>query len=461
MGNLTEYFVLLFKPALSRLICSLPLAVIATVFFTQLAAHAVNAPVITPGTGVYATKKTSVTITADPGDTIYFTSDGSVPTTGSTVYSSPIAIGDTATIKAIAWNSGVSSSVTYAYIQSDVTSTGVPRTGLSLWLRGEFGPVTSGSNVTQWSDLSGSSPANDATQGTGADQPTLVTDAVNGLSAVSFDGSSDYLSLASGLGDLTSGVSIFAVVKPTSTGTATIFTSGNSDPADETSIETLNTQGRFNAYNSTTGSSVTTPTSTFTVDKFQLFDAVHDGSSDAALALNTLSAGSGTVQNLTNTSRSLNYVGSDNSLGSFWQGELAELLVYSRVVSDTEKAQIEAYLFARYQLDTTTSTQAPVMSVPTGTLSQPQGIAIAASPGATVHVTLDGTQPTTSSPTYSGPVWVSYTQTVKALAVANGIESSVTSETYTLDSTKWPAPDAGDSRALEFNILQPTTAIPQ
>ncbi|MBK9622921.1 MAG: chitobiase/beta-hexosaminidase C-terminal domain-containing protein [Candidatus Obscuribacter sp.] len=53
----------------------------------------------------------TVTITASPGDTIYFTTTGAVPTSSSPVYSAPITIGDTAVIKAIARNGGVDSLV--------------------------------------------------------------------------------------------------------------------------------------------------------------------------------------------------------------------------------------------------------------------------------------------------------------------------------------------------------------
>ncbi|MCW5824875.1 MAG: hypothetical protein KIT34_18910 [Cyanobacteria bacterium TGS_CYA1] len=62
---------------------------------------------------------------------------------------------------------------------------------------------------------------------------------------------------------------------------------------------------------------------------------------------------------------------------------------------------------------------------------------------------------------YSSPINIAYTQTLKAIAVANGATSSVTSATYTLNSTKWPAPNASDTTPLNLNLQLPTTAIPQ
>ena len=66
------------------------------------------APEFTPAAGTYAEPQ-SVTITAQEGATIYYTTDGSEPTTESAVYNEPITVNEgTTTIKAIAvmtgWN---------------------------------------------------------------------------------------------------------------------------------------------------------------------------------------------------------------------------------------------------------------------------------------------------------------------------------------------------------------------
>ena len=66
------------------------------------------APEFTPAAGTY-TEPQSVTITAQDGATIYYTTDGSEPTTESAVYTEPITVNEgTTTIKAIAvmtgWN---------------------------------------------------------------------------------------------------------------------------------------------------------------------------------------------------------------------------------------------------------------------------------------------------------------------------------------------------------------------
>ena len=58
------------------------------------------------------TETTQVSMSAESGASIYYTLDGSTPTSGSTLYSAPVTLSDTTTVKAIAIKDGVSSSVT-------------------------------------------------------------------------------------------------------------------------------------------------------------------------------------------------------------------------------------------------------------------------------------------------------------------------------------------------------------
>lgn len=69
--------------------------------------------------------------------------------------------------------------------------------GLELWLDfSDSSTVTlSGSTISQVNDKSGKGWA--AVQATGANQPTLTTNAINGRSVASFDGSNDQLTVAS------------------------------------------------------------------------------------------------------------------------------------------------------------------------------------------------------------------------------------------------------------------------
>jgi hypothetical protein len=105
---------------------------------TQNPGQAVVAPVFTPVTGTSFASKLSVSITdATPGATIYYTMDGSVPSTSSTVYSGPITLGATTTVNAIAAETGYTTSTmasaVYTYAPVTVaTPVFAPVTGTSF-----------------------------------------------------------------------------------------------------------------------------------------------------------------------------------------------------------------------------------------------------------------------------------------------------------------------------------------
>ena len=426
-------------------------------------ALATNPPVISPATGVYSSVQATATITGDAGATFNFTTDGSTPTLASPTYSSPITLANTNTIKAIATVGGVSSSVTTAYIQSDPSTVPVTRTNLVLWLKPEFMNISAG-KVTQWSDLSGASPANNATQGTSTNQPSQVTNSLFGYPGVSFNGTNSYLILPSFMTNLTNGFSIFAVINPNTSSTAkTLMTASSSGINDMTSVQINSSTVTYNANAGGTPGSAATLTGAVATAKYQILDVVHSGAATATIYVNSVDkTNSSAVQNLANIARPVAYIGADNAKLStaFWGGKIAEMLIYSRAVSVTERANIEAYLANRFQVTTATSTPAPIFSVAAGTLAAPTYVAISAPANATTFFTLDGTTPTTSSPQYLGPVYIPWTETLKAISVANGITSATTTAAYTLGA-KYPAPNATDTTSLQINLQLPTTAIPQ
>ncbi|MCG8916599.1 chitobiase/beta-hexosaminidase C-terminal domain-containing protein [Actinokineospora sp. PR83] len=72
----------------------------------------VAAPAFSPGGGTYATAQTVTLSTATSGATIRYTVDGSTPTASSTLYSAPISVPSSRTVKAIALKSGLTTSAT-------------------------------------------------------------------------------------------------------------------------------------------------------------------------------------------------------------------------------------------------------------------------------------------------------------------------------------------------------------
>jgi hypothetical protein len=64
-------------------------------------------PTASPPGGIYAVEQNIILNCATSGATIYYTTDGSEPTTSSTLYTGPITVGTATTIKAIAYKSGI------------------------------------------------------------------------------------------------------------------------------------------------------------------------------------------------------------------------------------------------------------------------------------------------------------------------------------------------------------------
>lgn len=79
----------------------------------------------------------------------------------------------------------------------------------------------------------------------------------------------------------------------------------------------------------------------------------------------------------------------------------------------------------------------PTFSVAAGTYLEAQEVELACvTEGAEIHYTLDGTEPSAASALYSAALTISETTTVKAIAINNGISSSVVSATYTIVETE-------------------------
>jgi hypothetical protein len=79
-----------------------------------------------------------------------------------------------------------------------------------------------------------------------------------------------------------------------------------------------------------------------------------------------------------------------------------------------------------------TQASAPSISPASESFGSPLTVTITDSTaGATIYFTTDGSTPTAASPTYSGPLTVSGTETINAIALANGqLASNISTATY-------------------------------
>ena len=88
---------------------TLPPHSVTALDYTASAAPYASAPAFSPGSGTYTTPQ-AVSLSSTPGATIYYTMDGSTPTTSSSVYSGPMTVAANGSLKAMAAASGFNNS---------------------------------------------------------------------------------------------------------------------------------------------------------------------------------------------------------------------------------------------------------------------------------------------------------------------------------------------------------------
>jgi 6-phosphogluconolactonase (cycloisomerase 2 family) len=337
-------------------------------------------PTFSPAAGTYASDQ-SVTISdATSGAKIYYTVDGSTPTSSSPVYSTPISIsgnGTSETIKAIALEGGLSSTVASAtYIINIPSQVAAP-----VFMPGA-GTYSSNQSVT--------------------------------------------------ISDATSGATIYYTVDgSTPTNASTMYGTPISISGNGTSetIKAIGVQGGFSSavasatYDIDIPSQVATPVfapgaGTYTSSQSV---TISDATSGATIYY--------MVDGSTPTTASPVY-STPISISGNGTNETVKALAAKSGYTNSAVASA-SYTISYSQVST------PHFSVATGTYSANQSIVITDSTaGSTIYYTTDGSSPTTSSAVYGGPIAVNgpkTTETINALAAKTGLSNSiVASATYTI-----------------------------
>jgi hypothetical protein len=221
--------------------------------------------------------------------------------------------------------------------------------GCTLWLRGDLGVTLNGATVSAWGDQSGN--ASHFTQGTAAAQPTY--EAAGGpLSTpdLLFDGSNDFLAGPLAFALVTANAwTAFAVFRATSIATNAADSAAYNntgllaDVAGDWGL-LLRSTPYVQAYGwdgNSDVASVTIATGTWTMvdarhDTGSLVARTHDQAEVSAAHGDTLTPG------VTNLGRGYTT--------NFYNGRVAEVIVYSRALTSSERTQVRSYLGGRYGL---------------------------------------------------------------------------------------------------------------
>jgi hypothetical protein len=323
----------------------------------------VPTPTFSPAAGTYTSAQTVTISDSTSGATVYYTTNGSTPTTSSAVYSSAITVSATETLEALATHSGDTNSAvgSAAYTIQVATPTFSPTAGTySSAQTVTISDMTSGATI--YYTTNGTTPTTSSTHYTSA----ITVSATETLEAIA---------TASGYSQSVVGSAAYTmqVATPTFSPTA-----GAYGPAQTVTISDSTTGSTI--YYTTNG---TTPTTSST----------HYTSAITVPATETLEAIA------TKTGYSQSAVGS-----------------------------------AAYTINGPAAT--PTFNPTAGTYSSAQTVTISDSTsGSTIYYTTNGTTPTTSSAVYSSAITVSVNETLKAIAMASGYtQSAVGSAAYAIEA---------------------------
>jgi hypothetical protein len=257
---------------------------------------------------------------------------------------------------------------TDAYVAFLATNPPVPASGLSLWLKPDAGLTSSGGNVTAWADQTPNH--NDASPG--STPPTVITGGLSGYSAVHFDGSgNNYLAIADNLSLRPNTYTILAVAKENSIGSSQflisrpyrssgIFGGWTSPFISYSAMLDQDSSTYLGSYVTTTGGTIdNNGANSYDTNRPHEFSWSYDGTSQKAYY-----DGHATPSTSTATTGNIDYSGGSANLtigihsstdlrGSDSEplnGDVYEILVYNRALTNAEKQQAEVYLANKYGL---------------------------------------------------------------------------------------------------------------
>lgn len=411
------------------------------------ASVAPTAPVISPVSSKYYAAQIISMSDSTPGATIYYTTDGSAPTTSSKRYSGPFSISTSQNIQAIAVTSAgtVSKAAkswyviqltaatpvispapgTYSTAQSIKITDSTPGAVVYYTVNGRYpnssssvysGPIPVSGNVTiQAIAVAPTYWASNAAQA----QYTVVTPAA--APSISPAGGKYTSAQTVKLSDSTPGASIYYTTDGTvPTAASQLYTGPITVPYSQTVQAIAMVKGGLAS--GTVKAVYSLPTSAPVI-------SVASGTYNSIQTVTISDATPGAVIYYTINGRYPN----------------TSAPVYSAPITATTNTLIQAIAVAP---GSTPSAEAiaqysivappPVISPGAGTFNYKTSVnMVDAAPGAVIHYTTDGSIPSSSSPVYSGPIVLSPQRTTttqfKAIAIANGyIQSSVTSGAVTV-----------------------------
>jgi hypothetical protein len=409
----------------------------------------VATPAISPSSEFFA-PSVEVTLTdSTPESSIFYTTDGSTPTSASTQYSGPFTLTATTTVNAIAtaisYSPSATASATYTLETPAATPTFSPAPGTYATPQHvTLADTTSGASVFYTTD--GTTPTTSSTKYTGA----ITVSSTATIDAIAT--ANDFLTSAVASGTYT-------IETPAATPTFSPAPGTYSSAQQVTISDSTSGASIFYTTNGTTPTTSSTPyTGAIAVGATLTIKAIATapGSLTSAVAsgLYTLDIPAATpafspapgiyaaAQKVTitdsTTGAAIYYTTNGSTPTTSSTKYTAEITVSAtttiKAIATAAGFVTSAVASGTYTIETPAAT--PVFSPAAGTYAPGQQVTISDSTeGATIFYTTNGTTPTTSSAQYTGAINVNATTTIKAIAAATGsLDSAVATSTYTIET---------------------------
>ena len=372
----------------------------------------VATPTFSPAEGTY-TEAQNVTIncTTD-GAIIYYTTNGDVPTTSSAVYSTPIAISETTTVKAIGVKTGMSNSnvASATYTIESVITIAEARALANNQYASVQGTVTfiDGRNIYVQDETAGIVLY--------LNSGTVPSGLALGDKVQAYGKKTVY----NGLVELTS-------INGGEAGQFSIISTGNTLPlAEKTIAEIMEDHAGTQLLQST---------------RVQIVNAI----------IGTINTSGNTT--LTQGENTLN-IYKVPALDSISEGDAVDVI---GVVGCYNNPQLRVAYAADVTKHETPMQQVatPTFTPAAGEYTEAQNVEIAcATEGATIYYTLDGTDPTVNSTAYTTAIAISDSTTVKAFAVKEGMtDSDIATAVYVINIPTPPVQETNYTLITNANAL--------
>ena len=442
---------------------------------------AVAAPVFSPAAGAYATSQQVTLTDSTAGATIYYTTNGAIPTASSTKYTGAITVGATETIQAIAVVSG--------FAPSSVTSTAY--TIMTPAATPIFSPVTGIYSSVQTVAITDLTPGAKIYFTTNGTAPTTSSTLYAGPITVSATETLEAIATASGSLQSATGSAVYIINMaangcPTGSGSCVDnFTgssgtllptynskwtlAGGTNSIYTTGSESAEISGSASAVYyyaaSTSDTAQITPAPSSTTIGYEKLACVRvsSGIPGYCVGFSPVSSGNYTACYVM---KNFKYLGGGNCGTVSATASHALTLVASGTSTVTLSVYVDGVLKGTVTDNSSPYTVAgsgfglqgdgtpadsivnewqdysgaspsatPTFSLAAGAYTSAQTVSINdATPGATIYYTTNGTAPTTGSTVYTGAITVSASETLEAIATAPGyLQSAAASAAFTIN----------------------------